>query len=49
MAFIMEQAGGFAIDGNQDILSVKVENINQLSPIYIGSSYEVKMAKQMLS
>lgn len=48
MAFIMEQAGGLAIDGKQDILSVKVENINQLSPIYIGSSYEVQLAKQML-
>jgi fructose-1,6-bisphosphatase I len=49
MAFIMEQAGGLATDGNQDILSVKVENVNQLSPIYIGSSYEVQLAKQMLS
>lgn len=49
MAFITEQAGGLAIDGNQDILSVKVENVNQLSPIYIGSSYEVQLAKQMLS
>lgn len=48
MAFIMEQAGGLATDGNQDILSVKVENVNQLSPIYIGSSYEVQLAKQML-
>jgi len=49
MAFITEQAGGMAIDGNQDILSVKVTHINQLSPIYIGSSYEVQKAKQMLS
>lgn len=49
MAFIMEQAGGMATDGNQDILSVKVETINQLSPIYIGSSYEVQTAKTMLS
>jgi fructose-1,6-bisphosphatase I len=49
MAFIMEQAGGLATDGDQDILSVKVENINQLSPIYIGSSYEVQMAKKMLA
>jgi len=48
MAFIMEQAGGLAIDGKQDILSVKVESINQLSPIYIGSTYEVQLAKQML-
>lgn len=49
MAFIMEQAGGMATDGHQDILSVKVESVNQLSPIYIGSSYEVQTAKQMLS
>jgi fructose-1,6-bisphosphatase I len=49
MAFIMEQAGGMATDGQQDILSVKVETINQLSPIYIGSSYEVQLAKKMLS
>ena len=49
MAFIMEQAGGLATDGNQDILSVKVENVNQLSPIYIGSVTEVQMAKKFLS
>jgi len=28
---------------------VKVETINQLSPIYIGSTYEVQLAKEMLS
>ena len=49
MAFIMEQAGGLATDGNQDILSIKIENVNQLSPIYIGSVTEVQMAKKFLS
>lgn len=49
MSFIMEQAGGMATDGKQDILAVKVESINQLSPIYIGSSYEVQLAQQMLN
>ncbi len=49
MAFIMEQAGGMATDGKQDILAVKVETINQLAPIYIGSAYEVQLAKQMLA
>ncbi len=49
MAFIMEQAGGLATDGKEDILSLKVENIHQCSPIYIGSSVEVRMAKQFLS
>ena len=48
MAFIMEQAGGLATDGNQDILSLKVENVNQISPVYIGSSNEVQLAIQML-
>lgn len=48
MAFIMEQAGGLATDGHQDILSIKVESINQISPVYIGSSTEVQLAKQML-
>jgi fructose-1,6-bisphosphatase I len=49
MAFIMEQAGGLATDGKEDILSLKVENVHQCSPIYIGSSAEVRMAKQFLS
>ena len=49
MAFIMEQAGGLATDGNEDILSIKVENVNQCSPIYIGSVAEVQMAKEFLS
>jgi fructose-1,6-bisphosphatase I len=49
MAFIMEQAGGLATDGNQDILSIQVENVNQISPVYIGSAAEVQMAKKFLS
>ena len=49
MAFIMEQAGGKATDGKQDILSVKVTSVNQRSPIYIGSAKEVTMAEQFLS
>jgi fructose-1,6-bisphosphatase I len=49
MAFIMEQAGGKATDGKEDILSLKVTSINQRSPIYIGSAAEVTMAGQFLS
>jgi fructose-1,6-bisphosphatase I len=48
MAFIMEQAGGRATDGRADILSLKVQNIDQRSPIYIGSTAEVQMAQQFL-
>lgn len=49
MAFIIEQAGGMATDGTRDILSIKVENLNQRSPIYIGSRYEVEKAKEFLT
>jgi fructose-1,6-bisphosphatase I len=49
MAFIVEQAGGKATDGREDILSLKVESVNQRSPIYIGSSAEVTLAGQFLS
>ncbi len=49
MAFIMEQAGGLATDGKEDILSLKVENVDNCSPVYIGSPAEVRMAKQFLS
>ena len=48
MAFIMEQAGGRATDGKEDILSLKVQNVDQRSPIYIGSTTEVQMALQFL-
>jgi fructose-1,6-bisphosphatase I len=46
MAFIIEQAGGMATDGKQDILSVKVEDQNQRCPIYIGSRFEVEKARE---
>lgn len=49
MAFIMEQAGGQATDGQEDILSLKVEKLDQCSPIYIGSATEIQMARQLLS
>lgn len=48
MAFIMEQAGGKATDGKEDILSLKVENLDQRSPVYIGSVTEVQMIRQFL-
>jgi len=49
MAFIIEQAGGMATDGKQDILSISVENLNQRCPVYIGSRYEVEKAKEFLA
>lgn len=49
MAFIIEQAGGMATDGVQDILSLRVEELEQRSPIYLGSRFEVEKAKEFLS
>jgi fructose-1,6-bisphosphatase I len=49
MAFIIEQAGGMATDGKQDILSIKVENLDQRCPIYIGSRFEVEKARTFLA
>jgi fructose-1,6-bisphosphatase I len=49
MAFIIEQAGGKATDGKEDILSIKPENLDHRSPIYIGSRHEVEKAKEYLN
>jgi len=46
MAFIIEQAGGMATDGKQDLLSIKVEGLHQRCPIYIGSRFEVEKARE---
>jgi len=46
MALIMEQAGGKATNGREDILAIKAESLDQCCPIYIGSRYEVEKAKE---
>lgn len=49
VAFIAEQAGGLATDGKEDILSLKVEELDQRCPIYIGSRFEVEKAREFLA
>ena len=49
MAFIIEQAGGIATDGKEEILSLKVDNLDQRCPIYIGSRFEVEKAMEFLA
>jgi len=48
MAFITEGAGGIATDGYRDILSIQPESLDQRSPIYIGSRFEVEKAREFL-
>ena len=48
MAFIVEQAGGRAIDGKQRILDIKPKALHQRVPIYIGSENAVNMVEKFL-
>ena len=48
MAFIIEQAGGLAIDGKKRILDIGPTSIHQKSPIFIGSSDMVKQINKFL-
>jgi fructose-1,6-bisphosphatase I len=48
LAFIVEQAGGAAIDGSTRILDVQPTELHQRTPLYIGSRAEIELAKQTL-
>jgi fructose-1,6-bisphosphatase I len=49
MAFIVEVAGGMAIDGQGRILDIQPEELHQRVPIYIGSKNMVEKAMHFLS
>ncbi|NPA25894.1 MAG: fructose-1,6-bisphosphatase [Deltaproteobacteria bacterium] len=49
MAYLMEAAGGAASDGEKPILELKCHDLDQRSPIYIGSREEVALAEKILS
>lgn len=47
-SFIIEQAGGMAIDGQNRIMEIEPHFIHQRTPIFIGSPDNVKMVKMFL-
>lgn len=49
MSYIIEQAGGKAIDGNQRILEIMPEQIHQRTPIFIGSPEEIEKLEKYLA
>ena len=49
LAFIIEQAGGRATDGKNRILDLKVTNLHQRSPVFIGSEEMVLCAEDFLA
>lgn len=48
MAFIAEQAGGLASDGNTDIMDIQITELHQRVPLFIGSSEMVKKSLSFL-
>ena len=48
LAFICEQAGGAAFDGAQRILDIQPTELHQRTPIYVGSSGDVDIAREVL-
>lgn len=47
-SFIIEQAGGMAIDGKTRIMELQPTSIHQRTPIFIGSTENVKKVKSFL-
>jgi fructose-1,6-bisphosphatase I len=48
LSFMVEQAGGMAIDGVNRILDKKPTELHERTPIFIGSSEMVSKAKEFL-
>lgn len=48
MAFIAEQAGGYASDGIGDILNIRPHTLHQRTPIYMGSRELVEKAERYI-
>jgi fructose-1,6-bisphosphatase I len=48
LAFIVEQAGGAAIDGQRRVLDVSPTELHQRTPLFIGSKNEVELAGRLM-
>jgi fructose-1,6-bisphosphatase I len=48
LAFIAEQAGGYASDGTHRILDIQPERLHQRTPLYIGSRPLVEKAEEYI-
>jgi fructose-1,6-bisphosphatase I len=49
MAFINEQAGGYASDGRKNILDIQPRTLSEQSPAYIGSAPLVRELESLIS
>jgi fructose-1,6-bisphosphatase I len=48
LAFICEQAGGAAIDGAGRVLDIQPTELHQRTPLFIGSTEEIELARETL-
>jgi fructose-1,6-bisphosphatase I len=48
IAFLAEQAGGLATDGQQRILEIAPDSLHQRTPLVVGSREEVELLSNML-
>ncbi|MEK9135746.1 MAG: class 1 fructose-bisphosphatase, partial [Bacteroidota bacterium] len=49
LAYLVEQSGGAASDGKRRILDIVPERLHQRSPLFIGSSEDVKIVEEFLA
>lgn len=49
LAMIVQQAGGYASDGNGPILEIQPDSLHQRTPLYIGSKKDVELAEAFIS
>jgi fructose-1,6-bisphosphatase I len=49
LAFIVEQAGGYASDGRRSILEIVPETLHQRTPLFIGNRMLVEKAEELIA
>ncbi|MBW1818469.1 MAG: class 1 fructose-bisphosphatase, partial [Deltaproteobacteria bacterium] len=49
LAMVVEEAGGYASDGNGPILGVEPTELHQRVPLFIGSKADVELAERYIS
>ena len=47
MAYLIEAAGGLAVDGQTRLLDLVPTGIHQRSPVFLGSSTDVERVSQL--
>ena len=49
MAFMMEEAGGKAMDGEKRVMEIQPKNIHERCPVFMGSPHDVSDCMKVLT